>query len=153
MEPFDSLFEQRVFNRLIDRGYSVVPQFPAEGYRIDLVVVGNKTRLAVEGDGDAWHGPEAYERDLARQRDLERCGWRFFRIRESEFYVDRPAVLARLWDTLHGLDIHPSGWTPAVDDLTVLPPPVVATEPAAMATPAEPIMVEPEPALAEESPI
>ena len=43
--PFDSLFEQRVFNRLYDRGYSVIPQFPAEGYSIDLVVVGSKGRL------------------------------------------------------------------------------------------------------------
>lgn len=132
VEPFDSLFEQRVFNRLVDRGYSVVPQFPAEGYRIDLVVVGAKARLAVECDGDAWHGPEAYERDLARQRDLERCGWRFFRIRESEFYADRPAVLARLWDALHGLDIHPSGWTPEGDEpsAAVSRPPVTAVEPA-----------------------
>ncbi|MFJ6673280.1 AAA domain-containing protein [Actinosynnema sp. NPDC091369] len=110
VEPFDSLFEQRVFNRLVDRGYSVVPQFPAEGYRIDLVVVGAKARLAVECDGDAWHGPDAYERDMARQRDLERCGWRFFRLRESEFYADRPAVMARLWEALQELDIHPSGW-------------------------------------------
>jgi hypothetical protein len=67
-------------------------------------------KLAVECDGDAWHGPDRYEHDLARQRDLERCGWRFFRIRESEFYTDRPAVLARLWNTLQELDIHPSGW-------------------------------------------
>ena len=36
--PFDSLFEQRVFNRLIDRGYTVVPQIEAMGYRIDMVV-------------------------------------------------------------------------------------------------------------------
>ncbi|MFK0245659.1 AAA domain-containing protein [Amycolatopsis azurea] len=122
VQPFDSLFEQRVFNRIVDRGYSVVPQFPADGYRIDLVVVGAKARLAVECDGDAWHGPEAYGRDLARQRDLERCGWRFFRIRESEFYVDRPAVLARLWDTLHGLDIHPSGWTSDGDDPSATEP-------------------------------
>ena len=116
VEPFDSLFEQRVFNRLVDQGYRVVPQFSAEGYRIDLVVVGRKARLAVECDGDAWHGPEAYERDLARQRDLERCGWRFFRIRESEFYVDRAGVLAQLWDALQELDIHPSGWTSGEDD-------------------------------------
>ena len=108
--PFDSLFEQRVFNRLVDRGYSVIPQFESQGYRIDLVVVGAKARLAIECDGDAWHGPEAYERDLARQRDLERCGWQFFRIRETEFYVDGPAVFEQLWDTLHQLDIHPSGW-------------------------------------------
>ncbi|MFT7841234.1 AAA domain-containing protein [Saccharothrix sp. BKS2] len=154
--PFDSLFEQRVFNRLVDRGYSVVPQFPAEGYRIDLVVVGSKARLAVECDGDAWHGPDAYERDLARQRDLERCGWRFFRIRESEFYADRPAVLARLWEALHELDVHPSGWTAEGGDLPVVersrpvvvvepvvPEPVVAEPVAAELVAAEPVVAEP----------
>ncbi|GLY53039.1 hypothetical protein Lesp01_66950 [Lentzea sp. NBRC 102530] len=145
IEPFDSLFEQRVFNRLVDRGYSVVPQFPAEGYRLDLVVVGAKARLAVECDGDAWHGPEAYERDLARQRDLERCGWRFFRIRESEFYADRPAVMARLWDALHELDIHTSGWVPGGDQEVVVAPkpvPVATTEVRTTAT-AELVAVEP----------
>ncbi len=110
VEPFDSLFEQRVYNRLIDRGYSVAPQFASLGYNLDLVVVGAKGRLAIECDGDAWHGPEAYERDLARQRDLERCGWQFFRIRESAYYVDQHAVLRRLWDTLDDLDIRPSGF-------------------------------------------
>ena len=109
VDPFDSLFEQRVFNRLLDRGYRVIPQFPTEGYRIDLVVVGAKGRLAIECDGDQWHGPEAYERDLARQRDLERCGWRFFRIRESAFYLNPSAVLGELWSTLDSLEIRPGG--------------------------------------------
>ncbi|CAM3907402.1 AAA domain-containing protein [Kibdelosporangium persicum] len=140
VEPFDSLFEQRVFNRLVDRGYSVIPEYPAEGYRIDLVVVGGKTRLAVECDGDAWHGPEAYERDLARQRDLERCGWRFFRIRESEFYADRPAVLARLWTALHELDIHPSGWVP---DAEVPRPSPAIVEPTQATIELEPATSEP----------
>ncbi|WP_222106065.1 AAA domain-containing protein [Catellatospora sichuanensis] len=116
VEPFDSLFEQRVYNRLVDRGYTVLPQYQVDSYRIDLVVVGGKARLAVECDGDAWHGPDAYERDLARQRNLERCGWRFFRIRESAFYVDEPAALADLWATLRELDIHPSGWTSAAEE-------------------------------------
>ncbi|WP_372666217.1 AAA domain-containing protein [Amycolatopsis kentuckyensis] len=147
VEPFDSLFEQRVFNRLMDRGYSVVPQFPAEGYRIDLVVVGRKARLAVECDGDAWHGPDAYERDLARQRDLERCGWRFFRIRESEFYADRPAVLARLWETLQELDIHPSGWAPEADDPSAAEPRLPVVEPVQTLRPEvvpEPVESEPD---------
>jgi very-short-patch-repair endonuclease len=110
VDPFDSLFEQRVFNRLYDRGFTVIPQYPAEGYNIDLVVIGSKGRLAIECDGDAWHGPEAYERDLARQRDLERCGWQFFRLRESTFYVDQTAALQQLWQTLDELGIYPSGW-------------------------------------------
>lgn len=110
MPPFDSLFEQRVFNRIVDRGYTVVPQYSAMGYNIDLVIVGARGRLAVECDGDFWHGPDAYEADLARQRELERCGWEFFRIRESMFYADMPGTLGRLWETLEELDIRPADW-------------------------------------------
>jgi len=110
--PFQSLFEQRVCNRLLDRGYSMIPQFPALGYSLDLVVVGAKTRLAVECDGDHWHGPDAYQQDMARQRELERCGWHFFRVLESEFYLDPAKALAPLWDQLAELEIHPSGWLP-----------------------------------------
>lgn len=109
--PFDSLFEQRVFNRIFDRGYTVWPQYEAFGYRIDLVIVGAKSRLAIECDGDFWHGPAQYEADLARQRELERCGWKFFRIRESVFYADMPGVLQKLWDTLDELGIRPAEWT------------------------------------------
>ncbi|MEX3652599.1 AAA domain-containing protein [Mycolicibacterium fortuitum] len=108
--PFDSLFEQRVFNRLIDRGYTVMPQVESMGYRIDMVVTGAKGRLAIECDGDFWHGPEQYENDLARQRELERCGWEFHRIRESVFYADMPGTLQGLWDTLDELDIRTADW-------------------------------------------
>jgi very-short-patch-repair endonuclease len=104
---FDSLLEQRVFNRIRERGFDVRPQVEALGYRIDLVVQGASARLAVECDGDHWHGPDAYARDLSRQRDLERCGWRFFRIRESAFYADQAAVLSELWGLLEGLGIRP----------------------------------------------
>lgn len=104
VEPFDSLFEQRVFNRIHSRGYSVIPQFPAEGYNIDLVVVGANGNLAIECDGDTWHGPEHYLKDLARQRDLERCGWTFFRIRESSYYLDPHEALAELWPLLDAIN-------------------------------------------------
>jgi very-short-patch-repair endonuclease len=108
--PFDSLFEQRVFNRLVDRGLTVVPQFDSNGYKIDLVIIGGKNRLAIECDGDYWHGPEHFDKDLARQRDLERCGWTFFRIRESSYYVDTPGVLQKLWAKLELMGISPSSW-------------------------------------------
>ncbi|WP_307857471.1 AAA domain-containing protein [Mycobacterium sp. SM1] len=109
--PFDSLFEQRVYNRIVDRGYTVHAQHEAMGYKIDLVIDGARGRLAVECDGDFWHGPAAYEADLARQRELERCGWRFFRIRESMFYTDMAGTLAKLWQRLDELDIRPADWT------------------------------------------
>jgi very-short-patch-repair endonuclease len=107
VEPFDSLFPQHVANRLVALGYSVVPRFPVDSAVLDLVVVGARARLAVLCEGDEWRGAAAYERDLARHRDLERCGWRFFRIRASSFYVSPSAVLARLTATLAQLDIQP----------------------------------------------
>ena len=106
-----------MFNRICDRGYTVVPQYHALGYNIDMVIIGAKTRLAIECDGDFWHGPAEYEADLARQRELERCGWEFFRIRESVFYADMASSLKKLWDTLDELDIRTADWIdPDFDD-------------------------------------
>src|SRR5262249_47990997 len=71
--------------------------------RIDLVIESDGTRLAVECDGEAWHGPEQFADDLFRQRQLERAGWRFARVRESLFYSDRERALAEvaaMWDEL-----------------------------------------------------
>jgi very-short-patch-repair endonuclease len=107
--PFDSWFEVDVFLRIVGSGYRVIPQFDVLGYRIDLVVEGMRGRLAVECDGDAWHGPENYAEDMGRQRDLERCGWTFWRVRGSTFYRDPNAALEGLWGTLDRLGIYPAG--------------------------------------------
>ncbi|WP_233625463.1 AAA domain-containing protein [Actinoplanes sp. ATCC 53533] len=131
VEPFDSLFEQRVYNRLTGRGFSVVPQFEALGYSIDLVVVGPQSRLAVECDGDTWHGPDRYEADMARQRELERCGWEFFRIPQSAFVVDEASVLRDLWDALERRGIRPSDWALPAEAPPGSGPTVLAPEPLA----------------------
>lgn len=106
---FDSLFEQRVFLDICDRGYVVRPQIEAYGYRIDLVVFGSQRKLAVECDGAEWHGPARYAEDLERQRNLERAGWTFFRVRDIDYYLDPSDALEPLWHRLRDLDIHPRG--------------------------------------------
>lgn len=105
--PFDSWFEVDVFIKILDRGYRVLPQYEVAGYRIDLVVEGLKGQLAVECDGDAWHGPDKYESDMARQRDLQRCGWMFCRVGGTDFTRDPVAALTELWETLERLKITP----------------------------------------------
>lgn len=110
---FDSLFEQRVFNEIVARGYHVNPQVPVNNRRIDLVVTGSASRLAVECDGDAFHTtPEQLRDDLEREIELRRCGWTFWRVRESEFYADRIEAMASLWTELDRLDIKPAGQLP-----------------------------------------
>ncbi len=107
VEPFDSLFEQQVFNEIVARRYSVVPQLETYGRRIDLVVKGKTAQLAVECDGDSWHGPDEFLQDWARQRDLERSGWTFWRVRGSDFNSDRERALTGLWSELDRLGIEP----------------------------------------------
>ncbi|MFM9550716.1 AAA domain-containing protein [Streptomyces caniscabiei] len=112
-EAFDSLFEQRVYLALRARGYRVRPQYPAGRYRIDLVVEGGTRRLAVECDGDAFHTEENADADAARQRELERVGWTFVRIRGSRFFLDPERALEPLWAELDRLGIESAAYPPA----------------------------------------
>lgn len=107
VEPFDSLFEQRVYNDLVHRGYHVIPQFDAYGRRIDLVVQGRDARLAVECDGDYWHSEEHAIKDQSRQRELERLGWKFVRVFESDYYLDGNEQIQRIIDKLNAEGITP----------------------------------------------
>ncbi|MBD3007623.1 DUF559 domain-containing protein [Streptomyces sp. 5-10] len=109
-----SLFEQHVYLRLKARGYHVIPQYTAGSKRIDLVVVGARGRLAVECDGERYHStPEQIQHDQRRDRELQRVGWTFWRIRESEFRFDPDEALAGLWEELNRLDIHPATFSAA----------------------------------------
>jgi very-short-patch-repair endonuclease len=103
--PYESWFEVDVALELLRRGYRVCPQYEVATKRIDLVVEGMESRLAVECDGDAWHGPEEYDRDMARQRQLERAGWTFVRVRESDFYIDRTHAVEDIVRVCHELGI------------------------------------------------
>ena len=129
-DPFASWFELDVFLHVARYGYRVIPQFEVGGYRIDLVVQGMEGSLAVECDGDAWHGADRYEADAARQRDLERCGWTFWRVRESAFRLDPDEALSDLWESLKRHRIVPtaSEYVPSGEAGQAAEPPRVMDE-------------------------
>ncbi|GAA0337329.1 AAA domain-containing protein [Bacillus carboniphilus] len=106
---FDSKFEEDVFRIITAKGYKVIPQVKVGtvGKKIDLVIEGMRNRLAVECDGDAWHGLDKWEEDMERQRVLERVGWTFWRIRGSQFYLDREKAMSSLWEKLEEMGIEP----------------------------------------------
>lgn len=102
-EPFESWFEVDVFNDIVSNNYSVIPQYEvAKGrYRIDLVtLLGNGIKIAIECDGDKFHGAQQFQNDLMRQKVLERCGWQFFRVRGGEYYSNRIKAMEPLWKLL-----------------------------------------------------
>lgn len=106
----ESGFERDVYAALVDLGYRVTPQVKAGAYRIDMVVEGaDDTRLAIECDGDEFHGPDRWPADMQRQRILERAGWVFWRCFASTWSLRKDDVLAELRARLHAMGIEPAG--------------------------------------------
>jgi very-short-patch-repair endonuclease len=110
MAVCESNFERDLMQKLLERGYCVQGQVGSAGYRIDMVVEGaERRRLAIECDGDRFHGPEQWRQDMRRQRVLERVGWRFWRCFASSFYRDPEQTLNDLLETLTRIGIEPIG--------------------------------------------
>ena len=106
----ESDFEKDVYDRLNAAGYRILPQVRAGGYRIDLVVEGTAgRRLAVECDGDQYHGPDVWMDDLQRQRTLERAGWRFWRCWGSSWVRDPDGCFRGLVEALEEQGVDPIG--------------------------------------------
>ena len=109
LDGCESDFERRVVNSLQAHGYRAIEvQHQVGQYRLDIVVAGPNGRLAIECDGDRWHGEDVWHRDRARQEVLERAGWTFERVRGSSFYRDPDAAMQPVWRHLNDLGI-PTG--------------------------------------------
>ena len=75
-----------------------------------MVVEGeNDNSLAIECDGDRYHGPDKWDSDMQRQRILERAGWKFWRCFASTFVTRKkrshPRFISRI-GTLRDLSNH-----------------------------------------------
>jgi len=126
-ERTESPFEREVLEYLVHRGYRVRAQWRVGSYRIDLVVEGETIggeirRVAIECDGDRYHPIEKIPEDLERQAVLERLGWRFIRIRGSEFYCNRTSTMQRVERELERMGIRPrSRFSPDTDPQSTPP--------------------------------
>jgi very-short-patch-repair endonuclease len=110
IDACESGFEKQVYSALFTRGYRVVPQVKAGSFRIDMVVEGgNDARLAIECDGDEFHGPDRWQADMQRQRVLERAGWTFWRCFASTWSLRKDEVLNELLERLTAMGIEPLG--------------------------------------------
>jgi len=106
----ESGFERQVFSELSTRGYRVIPQVKTGAYRIDMVVEGlADVRLAIECDGDEFHGPDRWQYDMNRQRVLERAGWLFWRCFASTWMLHKDEVMNELLERLRSMGIEPLG--------------------------------------------
>jgi very-short-patch-repair endonuclease len=118
-ERCESEFEVEVLERLLDAGYRARPQVSAGPYSIDIVVEGAEDRrLAIELDGDRYHPPEVWDRDIARQAALERAGWTFWRVFGSAWEAQKEHYWSALVSTLTAMGIEPIGENSVSDIFT-----------------------------------
>jgi len=103
----DSPFEEKVIARLLQRDFKIQPQYPVGAYRIDMVVTGDGKQVAIECDGERWHGPDKLKEDMDRQAILERLGWKFIRIRGSLFFRDPDRAMDIVFSKLAEMGILP----------------------------------------------
>jgi very-short-patch-repair endonuclease len=96
-------FEADIHDALVAKGLSIMPQWGASRYRIDLAVKHPKKPghfvLAIECDGATYHSaPTARDRDRLRQQQLEALGWRFHRIWSQDWFLRREQEIQRTLD-------------------------------------------------------
>ena len=97
----DSIFEEAVAKALVSKGFHIVQQWEVGAYRIDMVAVYKNRKIAIECDGERYHsGEDKILEDMQRQTILERLGWKFIRIRGSEYFADPENTINRVADLL-----------------------------------------------------
>ena len=104
----DSIFEQEVFEYLTARNYHIEQQWQVGAYRIDMVALYKEHKIAIECDGTRFHsGEDKVRQDMERQTILERVGWKFIRIRGSEYFRDKTQTMASVVKQLNSFGILP----------------------------------------------
>ena len=114
-------FEADIAKELENRGYHLEQQRWVGAYRLDMVALCGSKAVAIECDGERPdNGERQIRADMERQTILERLGWRFIRIRGSEYYWDPKKCMARVIQELEACGIHPEANEPGekrTDDL------------------------------------
>lgn len=103
-----SYFEKAVTKALIKRGYHIIPKWRAGNFYIDMVAVYQDNRVAITCDGKKYEdSDDDLLQDMEKQATLERAGWKFVRIRGSEYYNNPEQMLDRIAANLKELGIEP----------------------------------------------
>ena len=98
-QPLVGPDEITLANALRRAGLDLVPQYPVDQYRVDLALVSDRSRIAIEIDGHQHHTDESGARlheDLLRDARLRDQGWEVIRFWVNEVRTDLEACVARV---------------------------------------------------------
>ncbi len=99
--------EEAVAAELKNNGYNVVTRQRVGSYIIGMTCEGDGGRVAIECDGDTESDARSIVTELNKQSVLERLGWRFIRLRASEYYRSPSEFLSSLRTLVENRGIKP----------------------------------------------
>lgn len=90
-------FEKELYNELRKNKIEAMSHFKIGKYELDFVIDDEKgKKIAIQCDGDECKSKEEYEADIIEQDVLTRCGWKFIRVRASQFYANKEKTVSEL---------------------------------------------------------
>lgn len=98
-------FRKDVYNELRNKGYNVKSDVKVGKYKIDFVIEDSDIRLAVDCCCEDTAFSLNWEENHSRRMTLQRVGWKFFIIRESQFYYQPEETMTKLYEELDSLGI------------------------------------------------
>ncbi|MCL1914899.1 MAG: AAA family ATPase [Eubacteriaceae bacterium] len=103
-----SQFEDAIAKALNSQGFNIKLQWEAGAYKIGMVAICQGQMIAIECDGESHYSTdEQILGDIERQIVLERMGWRFIRIRGSEYYKAPKTTIRRVERELNDFGVYP----------------------------------------------
>lgn len=103
--PFESIWEERLYQSLDNAGVKTIPQFPLAGRRLDLAIP--EHRIDIEVDGEKHHRDESGHRkadDLWRDYTLGLLGWEIMRFWVYELRDNMDGCVEKIRKTLSEAD-------------------------------------------------
>ena len=90
-------FEKELYIELRKNKIDAMSHFKIGKYELDFVIDDeNGKKIAIQCDGDEGKSKEEYEADISEQDVLIRCGWKFIRVRASQFYANKEKTVSEL---------------------------------------------------------
>lgn len=100
-----SSMEKELSNALVSAGFDVTFREKVGTYIVPMICTGGGKRVAIECDGETPMSDEEISVAMSRQSVLERLGWKFIRIRASEYYQDKDAAAKKLIERIKALGL------------------------------------------------
>ena len=102
-------FENEVARHLSEKNYTIKQKWRVGSYDIDMVAIYDDKKIAIECDGKTLnHTEEEVIANLEEQEILERCGWKFIRVRASEYFRNPEKAIKDLIIQLDDKGVYPN---------------------------------------------